>query len=94
MLPFSDLFRGGYRLLETDKPLFVKFNSRVIVQGITEDVIHSWAVPSLGIKFDVIPGRLNSFNFVPVSLGVFYGQCSEICGVKHRFMPIEIEVLK
>lgn len=93
MVPLSELSLGGFRLLEVDKPLVVNYNRNILVQGITEDVIHSWCCPSLGVKFDVVPGRLNSFKMVPLSLGTFYGQCSEICGANHRFMPIEVEVV-
>lgn len=93
MVPYTDLNKGSYRLLETDKPLAIPVNCGVLVNGITEDVIHSWCCPALGIKFDVVPGRLNRFNFLPLVSGTFYGQCSEICGANHRFMPIEIEVI-
>lgn len=93
MIPSNDLILGSYRLLETDKPLVVSVLNNILVQGITEDVIHSWCCPSLGVKFDVVPGRLNSFNFVPLVVGTYYGQCSEICGAKHSFMPIEIEIV-
>lgn len=91
MVPARELSLGGYRLLETDKPLVIR--EKVILQGSTTDVIHSWACPSLGVKFDVVPGRLNSFGIVPTYVGRFYGQCSEICGAKHRFMPVEVEVI-
>lgn len=91
--PLNNLNLGGFRLLEVDKPLIVGYNNLISLKGITEDVIHSWSCNSLGIKFDVVPGRLNNFKFVPLVLGVFYGQCSEICGANHRFMPIEVEVV-
>ena len=93
MTLLKDLCLGGLRLLETDKPLLLLCNKYILMQGITRDVIHSWTCPMLGVKIDVIPGRLNSINIVTSNLGVFYGQCSEICGANHRFMPIEIEVV-
>lgn len=93
MVPFTKLSLGGFRLLEVDKPLILAINKRVILEGSTGDVIHSWSCPSLGVKFDVVPGRLNTFSFIPIFLGVFYGQCSEICGANHRFMPVEVEVV-
>lgn len=58
-----------------------------------EDVLHSWAVPSLGVKMDAIPGRLNQTAFITSRPGVFYGQCSEICGPNHSFMPIVVEAV-
>lgn len=57
------------------------------------DVLHSWAIPSFGVKMDSVPGRLNQFWLVLNKPGVFYGQCSEICGVNHGFMPIAVEVV-
>lgn len=58
-----------------------------------DDVIHSWAVPGLGVKSDCIPGRINRINVEPMVLGVYYGQCSELCGVNHYIMPISVEVV-
>ena len=60
----------------------------------SSDVIHSWTVPTLGVKRDCIPGRLNDLSFTPQRPGVFYGQCSEICGANHRFIPIVINIIK
>ena len=93
MLNEADLSDESFRLLETDLPVFVPRGEyiRVLVTG--GDVIHSFAVPSLGIKVDAVPGRLNQSHFYPLNLGTYYGQCSEICGANHSFMPIEIEVL-
>nr|QQQ88934.1 cytochrome c oxidase subunit 2 [Hyalella cajasi] len=81
------------RLLETDNSLVLPSLSqiRVIVTG--SDVIHSWAVPSLGVKADAVPGRLNQVMMFISRCGVFYGQCSEICGANHSFMPIKVEVV-
>nr|QQQ88869.1 cytochrome c oxidase subunit 2 [Hyalella kochi] len=81
------------RLLETDNSLVLPSLSqiRVIVTG--GDVIHSWAVPSLGVKADAVPGRLNQLMVYINRSGVFYGQCSEICGANHSFMPIKVEAV-
>jgi len=57
------------------------------------DVIHSWTIPAIGIKVDAIPGRLNQLGFIPIRPGVFYGQCSEICGANHSFIPIAMEIV-
>jgi len=80
----------GLRLLEVDNPLVVPvlFPLRFIITSL--DVLHSWAVPSLGLKIDAVPGRLNQINVTIKRAGEFYGQCSEICGVNHGFMPIKI----
>jgi heme/copper-type cytochrome/quinol oxidase subunit 2 len=59
----------------------------------SNDVLHSWAVPAFGVKVDACPGRINSVTVVPRKLGMFYGQCSEICGVNHAFMPVAMEIL-
>nr|QQQ88492.1 cytochrome c oxidase subunit 2 [Hyalella tiwanaku]SBT96167.1 COX2 [Hyalella lucifugax] len=81
------------RLLETDNSLVLPSLSqiRVIVTG--GDVIHSWAVPSLGVKADAVPGRLNQIMMYINRSGIFYGQCSEICGANHSFMPIKVEAV-
>nr|YP_009160967.1 cytochrome c oxidase subunit II [Cornufer vitianus]AIZ97077.1 cytochrome c oxidase subunit II [Cornufer vitianus] len=91
MIPSDNLLSGGFRLLEVDNRMVVPFatSTRMIISA--EDVLHSWAVPSLGIKLDAIPGRLNQAAFTIGHPGIFYGQCSEICGANHSFMPIVIE---
>jgi len=93
MVPENELRGGGFRLLETDKPLLLPLNHHSFIQGVTSDVIHRWTCPPLGVKIDVIPGRLNTGRLIPLELGVYYGQCSEICGANHSFMPIEVEVI-
>ena len=82
---------GQQRLLDVDNKVIVPVDThiRLIVTG--ADVIHSWAVPSLGIKIDAVPGRLNQTSILAERPGLFYGQCSEICGVWHGFMPIAVE---
>lgn len=94
MVPAEELREGGLRLLETDIPLRLPIETHVRVLVTAADVLHCWAVPSLGVKIDAVPGRLNQ---VPVFIkrpGVFYGQCSEICGVQHGFMPITVEAVE
>ena len=91
MVKDEDLPFGGLRLLEVDNRLVVPVDTHVRVIITSADVIHSWTVPSLGIKLDAIPGRLNQTNLLTYREGVFYGQCSEICGVNHAFMPIVVE---
>ena len=81
------------RLLGVDNPIVVPVNKTVRVQVIGSDVIHAFAVPSFGIKIDAIPGRLNETWFKATREGVYYGQCSELCGKDHAFMPIEVRVV-
>ena len=80
-------------LLDVDNRIRVPM-THVNVTLRSSDVIHSWTVPTLGVKRDCIPGRLNDLSFTPQRPGVFYGQCSEICGANHRFIPIVINIIK
>lgn len=80
-------------LLETNQPMVVPVNQVVRVQVTAEDVIHSWSVPAFGVKIDAIPGRLNQTWFKADRTGTFYGQCSQLCGTNHSYMPIEVKVL-
>lgn len=91
MVPTEDLEEGGLRLLDVDQKVVLPIDThiRMIVTG--ADVIHDFAVPSLGLKIDAIPGRLNQTSILIEREGNFYGQCSEICGVLHSSMPIQIE---
>jgi cytochrome c oxidase subunit 2 len=89
----ADLKPGQYRLLETDNSVVVPVNATVRVQITAENVIHSWAVPAFGVKTDAVPGRLNETWFKATKEGIYYGQCSELCGVNHGFMPIRVEVV-
>nr|YP_626546.1 cytochrome c oxidase subunit II [Batrachuperus londongensis]ABC55959.1 cytochrome c oxidase subunit 2 [Batrachuperus londongensis] len=91
MVPTQDLSPGHFRLLEVDNRMVVPMESPIRMLISAEDVLHSWAVPSMGIKTDAIPGRLNQTTFIASRPGVYYGQCSEICGANHSFMPIVIE---
>lgn len=93
IIPSNELNLGEFRLLETDHHLIlpIKTNTRIIVSS--TDVIHSWTVPSIGVKVDAIPGRLNQLILYPTKPGLYYGQCSEICGANHSFMPITLEIV-
>nr|YP_010925338.1 cytochrome c oxidase subunit II [Leptychaster arcticus]WKD83337.1 cytochrome c oxidase subunit II [Leptychaster arcticus] len=91
MIPTNDLSPGNPRLLEVDNRLVLPAQTPIRVLISSSDVLHSWAIPSLGIKMDAVPGRLNQVNFFISRCGLFYGQCSEICGANHSFMPIVLE---
>lgn len=91
MVATRDLEEGDFRLLEVDNRVVVPKGLGVRILVRSEDVIHSWTVPSLGVKLDAIPGRLNQLRFYIIYPGVFYGQCSEICGANHSFIPICVE---
>ncbi|GGE39507.1 cytochrome c oxidase subunit 2 [Marinicauda pacifica] len=95
MLPEEELAPGQPRLLATDLPVVVPAGATVRVEVTASDVIHNWAMPSFGIKMDAIPGRLNEtwFEVGDEDIGIYYGQCSELCGLRHAFMPIEIHVV-
>jgi len=79
------------RLLEVDNSLVLPVSIKIRLLVRSADVLHSWTVPSLGVKVDAVPGRLNQLNFTVNRLGLFFGQCSEICGINHRFIPIVVE---
>nr|ARH54587.1 cytochrome c oxidase subunit 2 [Pogonus iridipennis] len=91
MIPTNEMENNGFRLLDVDNRIVLPFNTQIRVLVTATDVLHSWAVPSLGVKIDATPGRLNQTNFFMNRSGYFYGQCSEICGANHSFMPIVIE---
>nr|YP_009446490.1 cytochrome c oxidase subunit II [Bokermannohyla alvarengai]ATY40978.1 cytochrome c oxidase subunit II [Bokermannohyla alvarengai] len=93
MTPTKDLVPGQSRLLEVDNRMTTPIGMATRTLITAEDVLHSWAVPALGVKTDAIPGRLNQAAFIISRPGVFYGQCSEICGANHSFMPIALESL-
>jgi cytochrome c oxidase subunit 2 len=92
MVTDFDLKEGDIRLREVYNPLELPSNVPLAIIVTSDDVIHSWAVPSLGIKVDGIPGRLNMINTIIKKPGVYYGGCSELCGVNHGYMPIVIKV--
>lgn len=85
---------NNFRLLDVDNRIIVPFITQIRILISATDVIHSWTVPRLGVKIDATPGRLNQTNFFINQAGLFFGQCSEICGTNHRFMPIVIERIK
>jgi cytochrome c oxidase subunit 2 len=91
MIPEDDLELGQLRLLEVDNRVVLPIQTYVRVILTSADVLHSWAVPSLGVKCDAVPGRLNQTSLFLKREGVFYGQCSELCGANHGFMPIVVE---
>ncbi|NBR79372.1 MAG: cytochrome c oxidase subunit II [Alphaproteobacteria bacterium] len=94
-LMLSDEERGDQpRLLATDTALVVPVDTTIRVVVTAADVMHSWAMPAFGVKMDAIPGRLNETWFRADKTGTFYGQCSELCGIRHAFMPIRVEVVE
>jgi len=93
MVPTNELERGDFRLLEVDHRVVLPTQTDIRVLVTSADVIHSWTVPSLGVKADAVPGRLNQLRFYIKYPGVFYGQCSEICGANHSFIPIVVEAV-
>jgi cytochrome c oxidase subunit 2 len=84
---------GALRLLETDNPVVVPVNTLIKVQVTAAAVIHAWAVPAFGVKIDAVPGRLSETWFVAERIGTYYGQCSELCGMYHSYMPIQVNVV-
>lgn len=93
ILQTEDLSPGQFRLLEVDNRAVLPTNTEVRILITAADVIHAWTVPSLGVKADAIPGRLNQIGLSINRPGVFYGQCSEICGANHSFIPVAIEAV-
>jgi cytochrome c oxidase subunit II len=93
MVPEKDLKPGQPRLLTADNDMVVPENKIVHVLVTGADVIHSFTVPSFGIRIDAIPGRMNETWFKATATGMFYGQCSELCGKDHSFMPIAVRVV-
>nr|QXT44546.1 cytochrome c oxidase subunit 2 [Anoplotermes sp. J01] len=91
MVQQEDLQMNTFRLLDTDNRVVLPMNSPIRMIVTAADVLHSWTVPSLGVKSDATPGRLNQVSFSINRPGILYGQCSEICGANHSFMPITIE---
>ena len=89
----EDLEKGGKRLLEVDERVILPVNTEIRLLMTSDDVIHNWAVPSFGVKMDTVPGRTNEAWIKVTKTGTFYGQCSELCGVNHGFMPIRVDVV-
>lgn len=93
MIPEDELELGQLRLLEVDNRVVVPAKTHLRMIITSADVLHSWAVPSLGVKCDAVPGRLNQVSIFIKREGVYYGQCSELCGTNHAFMPIVVEAV-
>ena len=91
IVPTNELAENGFRLLDVDNRTVLPINTQIRILVSAADVIHSWTIPALGMKADAIPGRLNQIRFLITRPGLFYGQCSEICGANHRFIPIVVE---
>nr|ASY98140.1 cytochrome c oxidase subunit II [Sinomantis denticulata] len=91
MIPQNEMNNFNIRLLEVDNRTTLPMNTLTRILISSEDVIHSWTIPSIGVKADATPGRLNQATFWFNRPGIFYGQCSEICGANHSFMPIVVE---
>ena len=93
MLNDDELSDPKLRLLETDTQIVVPINKVVKLQITSNDVLHAWTIPAFGVKMDAVPGKLNETWFKANKKGIFYGQCSELCGPKHAFMPINVKVV-
>ena len=93
LVPEDELWPGQLRLLETDNRVVLPINTKVRLLFTADDVLHAWAVPAFGIKIDAVPGRTNEAWVEVTREGVYYGQCSELCGVNHGFMPIAVEAV-
>jgi len=94
IVPSNELELSIFRLLDVDNRTLVPYNIHVRILISSADVLHAWTVPSLGVKADAVPGRLNQVKFIGQRPGIFFGQCSEICGANHRFIPIVIEIVR
>lgn len=91
IIPTKELPEDGFRLLDVDNRVVLPIGAQIRILVTSADVIHSWTIPRIGVKVDGTPGRLNQANFILNRPGLIFGQCSEICGANHRFMPIVLE---
>nr|AYQ19121.1 cytochrome c oxidase subunit 2 [Erotylinae sp. 4 ACP-2013] len=91
MIPINEMNNFNFRLLDVDNRMIIPFHTNIRLLVSSTDVIHSWTIPTMGVKIDATPGRLNQVMFTTNRSGLFYGQCSEICGANHSFMPIVLE---
>jgi cytochrome c oxidase subunit 2 len=91
IVPINENLNSDFRLLEVNNRLVIPFNTQTRILVTAADVLHSWAIPALGVKIDANPGRINQSSFIINYTGLFYGQCSEICGSVHSFIPIVLE---
>lgn len=94
IIPTNELNNNDFRLLEVDNRIILPINTQIRIIVSAADVLHSWTIPCLGVKIDATPGRLNQTNIFINRPGLYFGQCSEICGTNHRFIPIVIESIK
>jgi len=93
IIPTNEATNSIFRLLDVDNRTILPINSQVRTLITAADVLHSWTVPSMGVKADAVPGRLNQVRFYATRPGLYFGQCSEICGANHSFMPIVVETV-
>ncbi len=93
ILPQNEIDQNSFRLLDVDNRTTLPLHVKIRVLITSADVLHSWTVPSLGVKADAVPGRLNEVGFIADRPGLFFGQCSEICGANHSFIPIVVEIV-
>lgn len=91
IIPINEISSYNFRLLDVDNRISIPFNSQIRLLVTSRDVIHSWTIPSINIKIDATPGRLNQVRIFSNRTGIFFGQCSEICGANHSFIPIVLE---
>nr|ARH54535.1 cytochrome c oxidase subunit 2 [Ontholestes tessellatus] len=91
MIPKNDMKITNFRLLDVDNRMAVPYDSQIRMLVTAADVLHSWTIPAISVKIDATPGRLNQVSFLLNRTGIFFGQCSEICGANHSFMPIVME---
>lgn len=91
IIPKNDIKITNFRLLDVDNRIAVPYDSQIRILVTAADVLHSWTIPAIRVKIDATPGRLNQVRFIINRTGIFFGQCSEICGANHRFIPIVIE---
>jgi cytochrome c oxidase subunit 2 len=93
MVPDNEIKQGQLRLLEVDNRIVLPVDTTIRIVTTSVDVLHAWAVPALGLKTDSVPGRLNEMWVKIEKPGMYYGQCSELCGNNHGFMPIQVEAV-
>nr|YP_010372100.1 cytochrome c oxidase subunit II [Leucoma salicis]UOX27460.1 cytochrome c oxidase subunit II [Leucoma salicis] len=94
MIQNNELNKNNFRLLHVDNRIILPINNQIRIMLSSTDVIHSWTIPSFGVKIDANPGRINQTNFFINRPGIFFGQCSEICGTNHSFMPIVVQSMQ
>nr|YP_002889398.1 cytochrome c oxidase subunit II [Orussus occidentalis]ACJ69696.1 cytochrome c oxidase subunit II [Orussus occidentalis] len=94
MEPESSSIKNSFRLIDVDSRLILPYKSFLRILVTSNDVIHSWTIPSFGLKVDATPGRINEASLMILRPGLYFGQCSEICGANHSFMPIVVEAVK